>query len=75
MIPLTSLKIGQAATIISFENEQVKLTLNEMGFIENGIVILERIAPMGDPIIISNNDYSLSIRKSEAQLVNVALLP
>jgi ferrous iron transport protein A len=32
-------------------------------------VILERLAPMGDPIAISVSGYSLSLRKSEAAKV------
>ncbi len=70
---LSELKVGQKACIQKIESEQIATVLFEMGFLPKEIITLENIAPLGDPILIHNSDYSLSIRKSEAQLIWVSL--
>ncbi len=47
--------------------------LMEMGLIEGSTVEVIRLAPLGDPMQVSVHDYSLSLRKSEAALVEVEL--
>ncbi len=74
-IPLTALKKGQQAVIQYIDDETVNAVLNEMGFLPLQVIILENIAPLGDPLIINNRDYSLSIRKSEARHIFVTLIP
>ena len=74
LIPLTDLKKGQSAIIHKIDDDTVSAVLNEMGFLPLQVVILENIAPLGDPIIINNSDYSLSIRKSEARHIWVSLI-
>lgn len=71
MISVNELQEGQSALLMQIDNETVATVLTEMGFLPNQIIILERIAPLGDPIIINNQHYSLSIRKSEAQYIKV----
>lgn len=73
LIPLSQLTAGQSGIIQEVTDEQVANVLLEMGFLTNEYIKLERIAPLGDPIIIHNGQYSLSIRKSEAQFVMVKI--
>ena len=44
-----------------------------MGCLPGEIVTLELIAPLGDPIAINIGGYLLSLRKQEAQYINVQL--
>jgi ferrous iron transport protein A len=46
--------------------------LMEMGFIQGADVRVIRVAPLGDPIEVEIQNYFLSLRKSEASLVEIA---
>ena len=46
--------------------------LMEMGLIEGAEVQVLRRAPLGDPLHVRLGDYELSLRTSEAELVDVA---
>jgi ferrous iron transport protein A len=72
-LKLSELKIGQSAEIVSFERDDLKLRFYEMGCLPGEIVTLELIAPLGDPIAINIGGYLLSLRKQEAQYINVQL--
>lgn len=73
-IPLTALKKGQEAMIEYIDDETVNAVLSEMGFLPRQVIVLENIAPLGDPLLINNKDYSLSIRKSEARHIFVTII-
>jgi ferrous iron transport protein A len=53
MRKLSELKIGESGVIHSFENDDIFLKLMEMGCIPGELIIVEQIAPLGDPISIS----------------------
>jgi ferrous iron transport protein A len=71
---LSQLKAGQSCIIESFSDEFLKLKLMEMGCIPGEIVEVVRLAPMGDPIAISVANYTLSMRKEEADTVIVRMM-
>ena len=73
MIPqnLSQLPIGVSATIVSVDENFLSLKLMEMGCIPGEIVKVSKVAPMGDPITISVANYSLSMRKKEAESIVV----
>jgi ferrous iron transport protein A len=66
MMRLSDLKAGEKGTIKGFETSDLELKLMEMGCIPGEVVIVEKIAPLGDPISIRVAGYSLSLRKNEA---------
>lgn len=68
---LSELRSGERATITSFENSELELKLMEMGCIPGEQVVVEQIAPLGDPISIRIAGYSLSLRKNEANQIIV----
>lgn len=68
---LSELKSGERGTIRSFDNPELELKLMEMGCIPGEEVVVEQIAPLGDPISIRIAGYSLSLRRSEAKQVIV----
>lgn len=71
---LSELSLGQSAIIKSFTNEELSLKLMEMGCLPEEKISVTRIAPLGDPIIISVSGYLLSLRKEEAAMVEVTLV-
>jgi ferrous iron transport protein A len=68
---LSDLRQGERGTILQFANPELELKLMEMGCIPGEEVIVEQIAPLGDPISIRIAGYSLSLRKNEANQVLV----
>ena len=70
---LNELNIGEEARIISI-NSTSESKLIAMGIIPGEIIKLIRIAPMGDPYEFLIKNYSLSLRKSLCQKVEVTPL-
>lgn len=66
---LSELEQGQKGIIHSFEKDDIYLKLMEMGCVPGEEVIVETIAPLGDPISIKVSGYLLSMRKEEAAAI------
>ena len=47
---LSELSVGQKGIIHSLEDQDLILKLMEMGFLQGEEVVVEQVAPMGDPI-------------------------
>ena len=73
VIKLTELKKHQKGIIHSFEETELYIKLMEMGCIPGEEIVLEMVAPMGDPISIMVAGYNLSIRKNEANKILVEI--
>ena len=71
---LSELKPGQKATIIKFGNSETYLKLMEMGCVPGEDIVLEQIAPFGDPISVKVSGYTLSLRINEADDIEVELI-
>ena len=71
---LSELKQGQRAVIKNFTNAETYLKLMEMGCVPGESVLLEQIAPFGDPISVKISGYSLSLRINEAEHIEVELI-
>jgi len=63
------LKIGERGVICCLNDPEMGLKLLEMGCIPGTEVKLNSRAPLGDPITIIVNDYTLSLRLDEAQTI------
>ena len=63
------LKIGETGTICCLKDPEMGLKLLEMGCIPGTKVKLNSRAPLGDPITIIVNDYTLSLRLDEAETI------
>jgi ferrous iron transport protein A len=70
---LETLKLGEKAKIIDIDDAILAPKLFEMGCLPGEFVELKSVAPMGCPIAIEVSGYLLSMRKSEAHHVIVAL--
>ena len=66
---LSELLPGRRATIKSHDESEFQLTLMEMGCIPGEPVLVEMIAPLGDPMAIQIAGYHLSIRKKDADKI------
>ena len=63
------LKIGESGIISSLKDPEMGLKLLEMGCIPGAEVKMNSRAPLGDPITIIVNDYTLSLRLDEAETI------
>jgi ferrous iron transport protein A len=70
---LSELKTGQRAIIRKFTNKETFLKLLEMGCVPGEKLVVEQIAPFGDPISIKVSGYHLSLRINEAADIEVEI--
>lgn len=70
---LTELKPGQEGIIKEFQNNEIFLKLMEMGCVPGERILLEQVAPLGDPISVNVAGYHLSLRLNEAEHILVEL--
>ncbi len=71
---LSDLKTGERATITHFESSELELKLMEMGCLPGEEIVVEQIAPLGDPISVRIAGYALSLRKNEANQILVQFI-
>lgn len=67
------MKPGQEGIIKEFANDDIFLKLMEMGCVPGERVLLEQIAPLGDPISVNVSGYHLSLRLNEAEHIFVEI--
>lgn len=73
MKTLNELKIGESAKIVRLGGEgAVKRRIMDMGLTKGTEVTVRKVAPLGDPIEITVRGYELSLRKDEAEKIEVA---
>lgn len=72
MFLLSALKPGEKATVHKIDGDPVtRKRFMAMGISRGQEIIVERVAPLGDPVEITIRGYRLSLRKSEAELIIV----
>lgn len=64
---LSEIEVGKAVIIKHFENDDIFLKLMEMGCVPGEKILIDQIAPLGDPISILVAGYTLSLRLNEAE--------
>jgi len=73
ILRLSELKPGQEGIIKEFKSKELFLKLMEMGCVPGERILLEQVAPLGDPISVSIAGYHLSLRLNEAEYIFVEL--
>ena len=72
MKTLRDVKIGETATVVKLHGEgAVKRRIMDMGITKNISVYVHKVAPLGDPIEVTVRNYELSIRKVDAEMIEV----
>lgn len=74
IVRLSELRPGQEGIIKEFNNNEIFLKLMEMGCVPGEKILLEQIAPLGDPISVSVSGYHLSLRLNEAEYIIVEII-
>ena len=72
MKTLKDVKVGETATVARLHGEgPVKRRIMDMGITKGVEVFVRKMAPLGDPMELNVRGYELSVRKSDAAMIEV----
>ena len=72
MKTLKEVSIGKSAKVVKLHGEgATKRRIMDMGITRGVTVSVRKVAPLGDPIEVTVRGYELSIRKSDADMIEV----
>ena len=72
MKTLKEAKIGEAVTVLKLHGEgAIKRRIMDMGITKGVQIHVRKVAPLGDPIEITVRGYELSLRKADADSIEV----
>jgi len=72
MITLNNVKPGNTVKVVKMHGSgSIKRKLMDMGVTKNTEIFVRKVAPLGDPIEVKIRGYELSLRKSEAEAIEV----
>ena len=72
MQTLRDTKCGQTVTVRRLNGTgAVRRRIMDMGLTRGGEVLVRKVAPLGDPVEVNVRGYELSLRKADAELIEV----
>ena len=72
MATLKDAKCGQTVKVVKVHGEgAVKRRIMDMGITKNVEIYIRKVAPLGDPVEVTVRGYELSLRKADAEMVEV----
>ena len=72
MKTLKDVKIGETAVVERLHGEgALKRRIMDMGLTKGTTVYVRKVAPLGDPLELTVRGYELSVRKADAELIEV----
>ena len=72
MKTLREVKVGETATVVKLHGEgATKRRIMDMGLTKGTEVYIRKVAPLGDTVEITIRGYELSIRKADAELIEI----
>lgn len=72
MKTLKQIKIGKSATVVKLHGEgALKRRIMDMGITKGVSVYVRKAAPLGDPIEVTVRGYELTLRKADADMIEV----
>lgn len=72
MKTLKDIKVGETVTVAKLHGEgAVKRRIMDMGLTKGTQVYVRKVAPLGDPVEVTVRGYELSLRKEDAQMIEV----
>ena len=72
MKTLRDARIGDSVVVVKLHGEgAVRRRIMDMGITKNVEIFVRKVAPLGDPIEINVRGYELSLRKSDAEMIEV----
>ncbi len=72
MKTLRDVKVGETVKVVKLHGEgAVKRRIMDMGLTKGTEVFVRKVAPLGDPVELTVRGYELSLRKADAEMVEV----
>lgn len=72
MRTLREIRIGETCKVVKLHGEgALKRRIMDMGITKGVEIYVRKVAPLGDPLEITVRGYELSIRKADAELIEV----
>ena len=72
MKTLKDIPVGGSCKVVKLHGEgPVKRRIMDMGITKGVEIFVRKVAPLGDPMELNIRNYELSIRKADAQMIEV----
>lgn len=72
MRTLKDARIGETVHVVKLYGEgAVRRRIMDMGITKNVEIYIRKVAPLGDPIEINVRGYELSLRKADAEMIEI----
>ena len=72
MKTLRDVSIGETAKVVKLHGEgAVKRRIMDMGITKGVDIYVRKVAPLGDPIEVTVRGYELSLRKADAEMIEI----
>ena len=72
MKTLKEVPIGETAKVVKLHGEgAVKRRIMDMGITKGVQIYVRKVAPLGDPMELTVRNYELSVRKADAEMIEV----
>ena len=72
MKTLKQAKVGDTVTVVKLHGEgAVKRRIMDLGITKGVTVYVRKVAPLGDPVEVNVRGYELSIRKADAEMIEI----
>ena len=72
MRTLRDAKVGQTVQVVKLHGEgAVKRRIMDMGITKGAEIYVRKVAPLGDPVEITVRGYELSLRKADAEMIEI----
>ena len=72
MNTLRQTKVGETVKVVKLHGEgAVKRRIMDMGITRGVEIYVRKVAPLGDPVEVTVRNYELSLRKADAEMVEV----
>ena len=72
MKTLLEAKIGETVKVVKLHGEgAIKRRIMDMGITKGTEVYVRKVAPLGDPVEVTVRGYELSLRKADAEMIEV----
>ena len=72
MRTLRDLKVGETGTVVKLHGDgAVKRRIMDMGITTITVIYVRKVAPLGDPIEVKVRNYELSLRKADAEMIEI----
>lgn len=72
MKTLRDVAVGETVKIVKLHGQgAVKRRMMDVGLTKGALVYVRKVAPLGDPVEVNIRHYELSIRKADAEMIEV----